>query len=167
MLGHLTWDPRVHMGWLSLILVATVGIGFGRTPTNPRYFRDGRKGDALVSVAGPAVNLVLGIVLALCASTLDGPGRPATVKVLFWMFRLASSFNFALFILNLIPIPPLDGFHILRALTEPNNAVVRGLEKAQGVMFIVVLLVIWNIDLFRLTDVMTESIIGLVAGLLG
>ena len=156
--GHLTWDPRVHMGWFSIILVATVGIGFGQTPTNPRYFRDGRRGDAMVSAAGPAVNLLLGIALALSAATLVGEAPSEAADKLFGVLFLASSLNFALCALNMLPIPPLDGFHVLTAMTNWPE-LVNGLRKAQTVLWVVALVLIWNVGLLDFTDLVTRAII--------
>ncbi len=164
--GHLTWDPRVHMGWMSIILVATIGIGFGRTPTTPRFFRDGRKGNALVSVAGPAVNLLLGVVLAISAATLVSAEDSQTVRILFFVLHLASSLNFALFILNMIPIPPLDGFHVMESLVDARELFAK-LRKVQTVAWIVLFVVVWNVGFLDLTDPITDAIIDVCVKALG
>jgi len=121
MLGHLTWDPRVHMGWFSLALVAFVGVGFGATPVRPRNFRHRRWGEVLVSLAGPVVNLVLGVVCAVIfgfASRYVGGGGEPQILHLFWFF--AATLNFALFLFNMLPLPPFDGFSVLtRAFHAP------------------------------------------------
>ena len=59
--GHMTPDPMVHMGGMSLLMLALVGMAFGAMPVNPRNFRS-RYGDALVSAAGPAMNFLLAMV---------------------------------------------------------------------------------------------------------
>ena len=60
MAGHMTADPMVHMGGMSLLMLALVGMAFGAMPVNPRNFRS-RFGDALVSAAGPAMNFLLAL----------------------------------------------------------------------------------------------------------
>lgn len=60
--GRMTWNPLVHMGQTSLIVFALVGIAWGMMPVNPSSLR-GRYGDAWVSLAGPAMNLALALVL--------------------------------------------------------------------------------------------------------
>ena len=78
MLGHLTWNPVVHMGWLSLGLVCLGGDRLGATPVNRRNFRHRRWGDALVSGAGPAVNLFLALVgAAMLSATQHSAGTGA------------------------------------------------------------------------------------------
>ncbi len=112
--GHLTWNPVVHMGWFSMIAAAVVGIAWGLTPVTPRFFRHRRWGDVLVSVAGPATNLILAAVAAVVLRATAGrefDSEFAGYALLFWHFMLAQ--NVLLFLFNLIPVPPLDGFGVL------------------------------------------------------
>jgi Zn-dependent protease len=111
--GHLTWNPIVHMGWLSLAFLAAFGLAFGRTPVTPAYFRNRRWGEAMVSFAGPAVNLLLCAVGALAVVLLQ---RIGGLEASDWMLRswfLVCALNAMLFLLNLLPLPPLDGFGVL------------------------------------------------------
>ena len=55
--GHLTLNPLKQMGWISLIMFFFIGIAWGQVPVDPRRLT--RKQDALVSFAGPFMNLVL------------------------------------------------------------------------------------------------------------
>jgi Zn-dependent protease len=107
--GHVTWDPIVHMGTTSLIFLFLVGIAWGQTPVDPSRFRS-RRGRAIVSWSGPAVNLILagvGLVLAGIAVRL---GSAEVVRDFLWIF---GTWNVVLFLFNLVPIPPLDGSTIL------------------------------------------------------
>ena len=115
--GHLTPNPIVHMGPLSIIMLLTCGMAFGAMPVNPVNFRH-RHGDALVSAAGPAMNLLLALV-ALTAVALwmrtagfweDLGDFAGNVQYFLWTF---GEVNLALLALNLLPIPPLDGSRIL------------------------------------------------------
>ena len=49
----MTWNPMVHMGGLSIALFLLVGFAYGLMPVDPRNFRHGRRGDALVAAAAP------------------------------------------------------------------------------------------------------------------
>ena len=113
--GHLTWNPVVHMGWLALAMAAVIGIAWGQTPVQPAYFRHRRWGDVLVSFAGPAVNLLLAIVSGLVLALVLRSDAPMVV-VLFW--GVALRFNVALFLLNMIPVPPFDGFGVASGTFE-------------------------------------------------
>lgn len=110
--GHLTWNPVVHMGWISLILIAVMGIGWGSTPVNRAMFRHRRWGEVLVSFAGPAVNIALAVLGALvfAFASRDGSGA-GDANLTFWF--IVVRFNLLLFLFNMIPIPPLDGFSVL------------------------------------------------------
>ena len=64
----MTWNPIVHMGWLSLGVFALIGIAWGAMPVNPSRFR-GRHGDALVTAAGPAMPAVSPPITSTTRST--------------------------------------------------------------------------------------------------
>ncbi len=113
--GHLTWNPVVHMGWLSIGLAAVIGIAWGLTPVTPSRFRHRRWGDVIVSFAGPAVNLALAIVAALVMVFVVRGDAPDLPRQFWWV---ALMFNVALFLLNMIPVPPLDGFTILSGAVD-------------------------------------------------
>ena len=109
--GHLTMNPFKQMGWMSLAMLVFFGIAWGMVPVNPRNFRH-RHGDAMVAIAGPAANLFLCGVFSLLqsivmAAQIDDGG------VLMKFFMVGAIANGALFFLNIIPVPPLDGFSVV------------------------------------------------------
>ena len=108
--GHLTWNPVVHMGWISMILIAVMGIGWGLTPVNRAAFRHRRWGAVIVSFAGPAVNLMLAIV-GVFVGVLAAKNGASDALIAFWERVL--TYNVLLFLFNMIPIPPLDGFSVV------------------------------------------------------
>jgi Zn-dependent protease len=120
LLGHVTWDPMVHMGPTSLFLAAIAGIAWGLTPVQPANFRS-RRGEAIVAAAGPIVNLLLAL-LALTALGLWSRGSGLDPRELldpgnrnnFALFLLVfGATNMLLLVLNLLPLPPLDGATVL------------------------------------------------------
>lgn len=132
--GHMTWNPLVHMGQMSLLMFALVGIAWGLMPVNPSRMR-GRHGDAIVSAAGPAVNLGLAVVCALGGALVltfvPDDGRPLRQNL--WVFfYFGSMLNVVLLMFNLIPVPPLDGSRIVghyvpsfrRAMYDPRKQVI-------------------------------------------
>ncbi|NES73243.1 MAG: site-2 protease family protein [Okeania sp. SIO2D1] len=107
--GHMTLNPIVHMGWQSIIFLCLAGICWGQMPVDSAKFRSPRWGQILVAAAGPLLNFTLGLLFTLflyfsTTSTLE--------NVFIANFcLLAARMNFVLFLFNLLPVPPLDGFH--------------------------------------------------------
>jgi Zn-dependent protease len=108
-MGHMTPDPIVHMGIPSLIFLFFSGMAWGQMPVNPAKFRHDRWSDMLVSAAGPLSNLALGTIAALIAVVAIQSGSTVMSEK---FFITAAHINFLLFAFNLLPVPPLDGFHV-------------------------------------------------------
>ena len=113
--GRITLNPAAHfdpVGFFMGVLLALglFGLAWGRpVPVNPNALKFGRRGMAIVAVAGPLSNLALaGVLTPLWRFT--GGILPADIRtaILYMIF-----INLLLFAFNLIPIPPLDGFNIL------------------------------------------------------
>ena len=138
MLGRVTLNPIKHIDPIGTLVLPAIGIisgglvfGWAKpTPVNPRNFKDPVKDDILTSVAGPVSNmlvvafavltlLVLGktsaegqeLVRALSQGQLVDAGVLTPVALMFYELMYI---NVILAIFNLIPVPPLDGSHVLR-----------------------------------------------------
>lgn len=131
--GRLTLSPLPHLDlWGSLVVplvlwLAPGGFLFGwakPVPTNPSNFRDGRRGELYVSLAGVAANAALVVACGLGWALLShvpasGEGATQAVTGLQRMARFGIFFNLILAFFNLLPIPPLDGSHALGSLLPP------------------------------------------------
>jgi len=117
--GRLSLNPLVHIDWLGSVILpvflvlsgSPFLIGWAKpVPFNPYNLSSKRWGGLLVAIAGPITNLILAIFGTILLHVAGfGPGG---------MYFLQSLIitNIALAIFNLVPIPPLDGHHILFAL---------------------------------------------------
>jgi Zn-dependent protease len=136
-LGRLTWNPLKHIDPFMTILMPLLtfyGSGgsfmFGGAkpvPVDPRNYRNFRRGDIIVSLAGIAMNLLLVVVCAVLIVGLGLLGRglaPAaeTLALVQRMMVWGILFNLILAFFNLIPIPPLDGSHVMYYLLPPSWA---------------------------------------------
>lgn len=119
LLGHMNMNPLVHMGPMSLIIFAIVGIAWGAMPVDPSRFRWGRKGRAVVSAAGPAMNAALAVVAfaAMVIWMKVGPVDTAVYRNITTFLFVGAWLNVVLMLFNLIPAPPLDGSGILAGLS--------------------------------------------------
>lgn len=133
--GRLTLDPRAHfdpIGALALIISSLLGGGIGwakPTPVNPYNLQYGRRGEALVALAGPVSNLIIAAALAIPIRliahdpTMEGTILASTPAIVAWDILYFFFFiNCALFVFNLVPIPPLDGWKILLGLVDARTA---------------------------------------------
>jgi len=124
--GRLTLNPLKHLDPMGLLaFVLTQMIGWAKpVPVDGRYFRNPRMGMVLVSAAGPLSNFVLAVLSALALSGLEyaaqamgpSPLRSTLLTPLLYMTIASVQVNLALGVFNLIPIPPLDGGHLLMGL---------------------------------------------------
>ncbi len=107
--GRVTLNPAEHLDVMGSLMILMAGFGWGRpTPVTPSKLKGGVWGSVAVSGAGPVSNL---LVVALCAVLFWlPPFRGEYLLTVIWYLAFA---NGLLFILNLIPIPPLDGASIL------------------------------------------------------
>ncbi len=124
-MGRLTLNPVPHIDPVGsillpgLLLLSHAGILFGwarPVPVNPLNYRDYRWGEITVSAAGPLSNLALAVIFAFILRLSLGNIGLATLAY------YGVSINIFLALFNLIPIPPLDGSHILAMLLPPEPA---------------------------------------------
>ena len=120
--GRMTLNPFAHIDPLGFLLLILVGFGWAKpVPVNPRNYRNYKKGEAVVSLAGVTMNFVLAILSALVISIVIAVNNshPMSVSVfsrLYIIFYYMLSLNCALIAFNLLPIYPLDGFHVAEVL---------------------------------------------------
>lgn len=131
-LGRLTWNPAKHIDpFMTIILplllfIANAPIfgGAKPVPVNPRNYRNFKRGDIIVSLAGVVTNLVIAILCVPMMMLVHAVGSrsevlagPASIFQLMLIFGI--QLNVALAAFNLIPLPPLDGSHVMKYLLPP------------------------------------------------
>jgi len=119
-LGRLTLNPFKHLDLIGSIVMPVLAftsgfmlIGWAKpVPVDRRKFRNIYKDDAIVSFAGPLSNFILAIFIYFIFIFLTSISIEVS-HIVYNIFRLAIIFNIFLFCFNLLPIPPLDGSHII------------------------------------------------------
>lgn len=130
--GRITLDPFVHFdpvgGSLLAVSVALGGVGFGwakPTPVNPYALR-GHHADSIVAAAGPLSNLVLAALFAIPFRILWANGvvwgNTSGIEMVQLVCYVGIWLNVLLMIFNFIPIPPLDGAHVLFDFLDPRTS---------------------------------------------
>jgi Zn-dependent protease len=144
-LGRVTLNPLPHIDpWMSLLLPALLWFGsdgrftFGGAkpvPVNSRKYRKYRRGDILVSSAGVVVNFFLALLFSLVfvllgLASLAAPAGAAVLETAQRMMLHGIWLNLILCFFNLIPLPPLDGSHLIYHALPPKAGLwYRGLQR--------------------------------------
>ena len=136
-MGRLTLNPIPHIDPVGSVLVPLLSIiASGRVmiawakpvPVNPNNFAHYRRDDILVSIVGPVSNILLAlcctmmvIILAAVNPLVENSGGLMKEGFLFLinMFAAGITLNIVLAVFNMIPIPPLDGSHVVASLLPP------------------------------------------------
>jgi Zn-dependent protease len=123
LLGRMTLNPAVHFDFLGVILMLLVGFGWARpVPVNRDNFSHPRLMGVIVSIVGPISNLLLAILgtlvyaALLATGTIEAITNDRLLQAVYLFFGMFIQWNFFLFLFNLIPLPPLDGYRIVEDL---------------------------------------------------
>ena len=169
MMGRLTINPMKHLDLVGTLMMLLLGFGWAKpVPVNPRNYRNYRRDDLLVSIAGIAMNLALFVLsFFACAVLVFHVFRSAGAnsdqardfvyyaaslnstyiaqisgsRMLGYIYEMLTYFvlvNISLAIFNLLPVPPLDGYHVLNDLALKRNlfASAQAARTAMTVLFV-------------------------------
>jgi Zn-dependent protease len=152
-LGRLTWNPIKHIDpFMTLLLPLMLWVahapllgGAKPVPVNPRNYRNFKRGDIIVSLAGVFVNLLLALASVVLFVVVGLVGRwvpvaESTLGILQAMLFEGLNLNLILIAFNLIPIPPLDGSHVMKYLLPVSWAVRYQQIGRFGIVFLLILL---------------------------
>ena len=147
MMGRMTLNPKKHVEPLGLLMFLFVGIGWAKpVPVNPFNYKNFKRGNFWVSIAGVLTNLIIGFVASFALFLLTHfAGNHLLVSAPLWLFALGMfleflvMINIALMLFNLLPIPPLDGYNLLRSFTKPNNRYMQFARNNSMILIMIVL----------------------------
>lgn len=168
MMGRLTLNPTKHLDLIGTLMMLLLGFGWAKpVPVNPRNYRNYRKDDLKVSLAGITMNLLLFLLgfLAMAAMVVWavrplGAGYGELVRYaanlnpdfiastlgrmasyIYEMLAYFTLVNISLAIFNLLPVPPLDGYHVLNDLLLRRSlfATEKSARTAMGILFVLMI----------------------------
>lgn len=170
MMGRLTIDPRAHVDpfgtlimpgifLVAILFESPLGFIFGYAkpvPVNTRSLRNPRRDAMVVALAGPGFNLGLAILAGVAAR-----GALTSSFSLFRILALVVTVNVYMFIINILPIPPLDGSRILARFLSPSAAMKMEELGQYLILFIILLFFIFPGVLRNMAEPVIEAILGL------
>lgn len=145
--GRLTLSPLAHLDPIGTLLIFIAGFGWAKpVPVNRFYFKNPRLAGVLVSVAGPLSNLVIAFIGLAVWYILLSTGALSSLSSgmaegLHQFFNILILLNITLFIFNLFPFPPLDGYRIIEDLAPSRiRAKMTQFESYGMVVFLILVL---------------------------
>ncbi len=160
LLGRVSLNPVRHadpLGTVILPLFAMIFrfpffIGWAKpVPFNPRNLKNRRRDPVLIALAGPAANLVTAVfaavVLRVVAMLAGNIAAPEVLKLLLNIFITLAGVNVMLLVFNLLPIPPLDGFHVLDYFLPPSAR--ESVEKFGPYSMLFLMLIVFNTNILQ------------------
>lgn len=171
--GRLTLNPIPHIDPVGSILLPVVftllgGPAFGwakPVPYNPYNLRNQQWGPALVGAAGPLSNLCVAIIFGLAARVINAShftSIPAgSLEAFTHIALIITAINIALAILNLMPLPPLDGSKILFALFPQQGFRLQIFFQTWGLLLIIPVIILLSPIIGLLTNFLFRIIVGI------
>ena len=163
--GRLTLNPAAHVDPIGLAMLFIVHFGWAKpVEINPMNFSNPRRDDILVSLAGPASNLItafIALIILVLMAKMDFPFSEGVLVV----FNLIIIYNINFAIFNMLPIPPLDGSHILRDILPYELA--QRFAMLERYSFIFLLIIIATPILQYVFVPLQRLIFGIFKGIVG
>lgn len=172
-LGRISLNPLVHIDMIGTVIMPLLMIFTGvpllgwakPTPVNPRHFKNLRRGQIIVSGAGPLSNLLLALVftagLFVAVRVLPAPLHEQPLAQL---LSLGIQLNILLAIFNLVPLPPLDGSHVVE-WALPNGMGHRYMAAIAPYGGLILLALVMSGGLFQVLSPVLDVVLGFLYGL--
>jgi Zn-dependent protease len=157
--GRLTLNPIAHIDPIGTVLMPIIlfylsqgqfVFGYAKpVPINPMNFRDPKRDMALSAAAGPLTNITLALlsqiilmhIIIPASSVLPGSVSLAVLRPLALMFQFSVIINIVLAVINLIPIPPLDGGRVLIGFLPHRQALSYSKIEPYGFIIVIALFI--------------------------
>ena len=165
LMGRLTLNPIAHLDPMGLLFCIIFGFGWAKpVPVNPFKFKKYKSGMAWVSVAGVITNYILAFFsylgYVLCVRFVVNYNYFFIFLELF--FYLMFSLNIMLFVFNLLPLYPLDGFNLVNSFTRENNKFIN-FAKEKGPITLLCILIFDDILYFTIGLSILQCIVEFVS----
>lgn len=164
--GRLSFNPLVHIDLIGLVLILFAHVGWAKpVETNPRAFKNYRKDDFKVNLAGPLANLAIAVITALILGTLYKFSNYFNSYTLYNNLKQITEnimyLNAMMFIFNLIPLPSFDGGNIIRDLFPNfyNKYYAKAYEYRYIILAILLITPLYNIILVPISVLQNKLLV--------
>jgi len=169
-MGRLTLDPFAHFDMMGLGMLLLLGFGYGKpVQVNPARFKNRFVGELVVALAGVVMNFVLAFLFTLLYLALIFQFGVTDYYVTTIVVNIIS-INIVLMVFNLLPLPPLDGYRVVKRLLIGNVNPTFFWKVEQYGFFIVLILLATNIltpVLTTCTNAVYRFLLDICGGMLG
>ncbi|MDQ0214189.1 Zn-dependent protease [Oikeobacillus pervagus] len=147
--GRLTLNPVHHLDPFGALFILLTGFGWARpVPVNRKFFKKPRLAGVLVSLAGPLSNLVIAVISYAIMFLFISSGMNNAPMFLIDLLNMMVWLNVVLFVFNLLPLPPLDGYRIIEDLAPVHIRVKMSQWEQYGVLIFLIIVIT---PLYRVT----------------
>ncbi|MET1032173.1 site-2 protease family protein [Domibacillus tundrae] len=157
--GRLTLNPVHHLDPIGTIFILIAGFGWARpVPVNRRNFKNPKLAGVLVSLAGPLSNFLIAFIALGILYLIGGNAN----EFVFKLFETMVWLNVLLFVFNLLPFPPLDGYRILEDLAPSHLRVKMTRYEQYGVLLFLILVItpLGDYTIRPFLDTMTNAVLA-------
>ena len=138
--GRITLNPLKHIDLFGFIMLLVAGFGWAKpVQFNEQNLKNPKTDVIKIAIAGPLSNAVLAMILSVIFSFLNlllPAFQNNNIQILSEVFLYAIYINWGLFIFNLIPLPPLDGSHLMFFQLRRFPALYEGLYKYGSLLLV-------------------------------
>jgi Zn-dependent protease len=126
LMGRMSWNPLKHIDPIGFIMLVVAGFGWAKpVMINRANLKNPVRDDILIALAGPLSNLALSLLLAVALKAVVALvpfGARGIFEIVTSTFLVFIAMNVSLGLFNLLPIPPLDGSHVVGNLLAGKTA---------------------------------------------
>lgn len=163
--GRLSLNPLKHIDPIGFLALFFAGFGWGKpVEINPMYYKNRRRDELIVSLAGVVTNFVIAIIacfaMKFSIDFIGSHGMNIVSYSVFMIFDYMMTINIVLMIFNLLPVPPLDGFGVITQIF--NLRKYDWYYKLYSNGFLILMLLI----IFNVTDKILTPAVGAIFNML-
>ncbi|RLC28771.1 MAG: site-2 protease family protein [Deltaproteobacteria bacterium] len=152
-MGRLSLNPLPHIDLFGAICLFLFNFGWAKpVPVDPRYFRNIRRDIIIMSLAGPFANILVAFLAGILIRYALLPSELYCTALIYMLFM-----NIGLGLFNLLPLPPLDGSHVLENMLSPAAA---QKYRSFGRYGLFILMAIILLDNFARTGILARLLLG-------